>query len=208
MTWRSCKNHPDCFCYNCGEYNTVDNRKSITDFVRKTYYAYFGIKLGDQDKPWAPHVVCKTCVERFRQWTSGTRQSIGFGIPIVWREPKNHVDDCYFCSINVTGVNKKKRRSLSDKGFPSAIRPLAYSTDIPIPEFNKLHDLFIDEHSEEEQHDYKELTDADNDDKDFVCSSTPVLFDQQSPSDLIRYLSLSKESSEVLASPLKDRNLL
>ena len=68
----------------------------------------------------------------------------------------------------MTGVNKKKRKSLSDKGFPSAIRPLAYSTDIAIPEFNKLHDLFIDEHSEEEQHDYKELTDADNDDTLFA----------------------------------------
>ena len=69
MTSRSCKNHPDCFCYICGEYKTVDTRKSITDFVRKVYYAYFGMKLRDQDNPWVPHVVCKTCVERLRQWT-------------------------------------------------------------------------------------------------------------------------------------------
>ena len=103
MTSRSCKNHPDCFCYICGEWKTVDNRKSITNFVRKAYCAYFGIKLGDQDKSWAPLVVCKTCVEYLRQWTSGTRQSMGFEIPMVWREPTNHVDDCYFCSINVKG---------------------------------------------------------------------------------------------------------
>ena len=64
--------------------------------------------------------------------------------------------------------------------------------------FNKLPALFIDEHSDEEQHDYKELTDVDDDDRDFACSSTPVLFDQQDLSDLIRDLSLSKESSEVL----------
>ena len=57
MTSRSCKNHPDFLCYICGEYKTLDNRKSITDFVRKAYYAYQGIKLGDQDKPWVPHVV-------------------------------------------------------------------------------------------------------------------------------------------------------
>ena len=72
----------------------------------------------------------------------------------------------------------------------------------------KLPDLSLDEHSDEEQHDYKELTDVDDDDEDFACTSTPVLFDQQNPSDLIRGLSLSKESSEVLASRLKDRNLL
>ena len=91
---------------------------------------------------------------------------MGFGIPMVQREPANHVNDCYFFSINVTGVNKKKRKSLSYKSFPSAIRPVAHSTDIFIPEFNKLPDLFIDEHSDEEQHDYKEFTDVDDDYKD------------------------------------------
>ena len=177
MASRSCKNYPDCFCYICGEYKTVENRKSITDFKRKAYYAYFGIKLRGLDKPWAPHIVSKTCVERLRQWTSGIRQSMGFGISMIWREPTNHVDDCYFCSINVTRVNKKKRKSLSYKSFPSAIRPVAHSTDIPMLEFNKLPDLLIDEHSDKEQHDYKELTDVYDDDEDFGCSSTPVLCD-------------------------------
>ena len=129
---------------------------------------------------------------------------------MVWRKPTNHVDDCYFCPINVTGVNKKKRKSLSYKSFPSAIRPVAHSADILISE--KLPDLSIDKHSDEEQHDYKELADADDDDddddEDFACSSTSVLFDQQNLSDLIWDLSLSKASSEVLASRLKDRNLL
>ncbi|GFY01890.1 protein KIAA0100 [Trichonephila clavipes] len=35
---------------------------------KKVYFAYFGIKLGDQDKTWAPHVVCSLCVEELRQW--------------------------------------------------------------------------------------------------------------------------------------------
>ena len=51
MTPRSCKNHPDCFFYICGKYKTLDNRKSITNFVQKFYYGFFGIKLGGQDKP-------------------------------------------------------------------------------------------------------------------------------------------------------------
>ena len=133
---------------------------------------------------------------------------MGFGTPMVWREPTNHVDECYFCSINVTGVNKKKPKSLSYKSFPSAIRPVAHRPDIPISEFKKLPDLSIDEHSDEQQHDCKELTDVDDDEKDFACSSMPVVFDQINLSNLIRDLNLSKESSEVLASRLKDRNLL
>ena len=67
---------------------------------------------------------------------------------------------------------------MSCKGFPWAIWPVAHSTDIPIPEFNKLSNLFTDEHSDQEQHDYKELTAVDDDDEQFACSSTPVLFDQ------------------------------
>ena len=177
MASRSCKNHSDCFCYICGKYKTIDNKNSITDFVRKAYFAYFGIKLRDQDQQWAPHVVCKTCVERLRLWTSGTRQSMGFGIPMVWREPTNHVDDCYFCSINVTGVNEKKRKSSSYRSFPSAIRPVAHGADIPMPEFKNLLDLSIDENSEEEQHDYRELIDVNDDDKNCACPPIPVLFE-------------------------------
>ena len=111
------KNHPDCFCYICGEYKTADNRESTTNFVLKAYYAYFGIKLGEQEKSWARHVVCKICVECLRQWTIGTRQSMGFGIPMVWWEPANHIDDCYFCSRNVTGVNKKRCKSFELQKF-------------------------------------------------------------------------------------------
>ena len=63
---RSCANSPDAFCYICGEYTLKDQRKGITGFVKQSYFAYFDVKLGDQDKPWAPYKVCKTCVENLR----------------------------------------------------------------------------------------------------------------------------------------------
>ena len=50
----------------------------------------------------------------------------------------------------------------------------------------------------------KKLAGVDNNDEDFAWSFTPVLFDQQSLSDFISDLSLSKESSKVLAPRLKD----
>ena len=100
---------------------------------------------------------------------------------MVWREPTNHVDDWYFCSIKVTGVNRNKGKFLSYISFLSAIWPLAHGADIPMPEYKNIPDLSIDENSEEEQHDHRELTDVDDDDdKDFVCPPIPVLFDQQS----------------------------
>ena len=30
----------------------------ITDFVKRAYHPYFGVKFEDQDKPFAPHVSC------------------------------------------------------------------------------------------------------------------------------------------------------
>ena len=83
--------------------------------------------LGDQDKAWAPHIVCKQCVEHLGQWTKKDRKSLRFGIPMVWREPKNHFDDCYFCAVNTKGINRKNRNSLVSSSlqlgqFPTAMK--------------------------------------------------------------------------------------
>ena len=69
--------------------------------------AYFGVKIGDQDKTWAPHYVFQTCVEGLRRWSKSEQEAFRFGVPMVWREPKNHSDDCYFCSTGVHGFNLK-----------------------------------------------------------------------------------------------------
>ena len=52
-----------------------------------TYKAFFDMKLVDQGKSWAPHIVYKTCVETLRGWTNGQLQ-LKFAVPINWREPK------------------------------------------------------------------------------------------------------------------------
>jgi hypothetical protein len=48
---RSCLNHPDVFCYICGEYTLKSSRKPISEFVKRAYVSYFGVKLEDKDKP-------------------------------------------------------------------------------------------------------------------------------------------------------------
>ena len=58
-----CKNHPDYFCYICGNFTLPHQRKNINEFVKKAYLTYFGIKIGNQDKTWLPHKVCNTCLE-------------------------------------------------------------------------------------------------------------------------------------------------
>ena len=80
---RSCLNHPDIFCYICNSYVSKEQRKPISAFVKRAYFTYFGVRVGDQDIQWAPQIACKTCVEHLRQWINGKRRSLQFGVPMV-----------------------------------------------------------------------------------------------------------------------------
>jgi hypothetical protein len=127
------------------------------------------MKLGDQGKSWAPHKVCSVCVEELRQWSNGKKTSFGFGVPMTWREPRNHSDDCYFCSCNVKGYNKKKGKDIFYPNLPSAIRPVPHGPGIPVPvPPDILEDTPVD----------SDKDDADSD-QDFQCdpsSTEPQLF--------------------------------
>ncbi len=199
---RSCRNKPDVFCYICGEYTLSVDRKSITRFVKRAYQAYFEIKLGDQDKSWAPHTVCKTCVEYLRRWTKGAKTSLKFGIPMVWREPSDHISDCYFCAINTTGMNRKNRNSLQYPDLPSARRPVAHCEEIPVPACRELPD------SDDEATTADEADEGGNTEEEYEAQDGPQPFSQCELNDLVRDLGLSKTSSELLASRLKEKNLL
>ena len=76
---------------------------NVRDFTKRAYEAYFGMKLGEQDKSWTPPKVCKQCTETLRFWTQGRARSMRCGVFTVWREPKNHHEDCYFCVVDMTG---------------------------------------------------------------------------------------------------------
>ena len=78
-TNRACKNNPDVFCYICGKFIKVSNRKKIDELVDSFYHACFGKKLGDQDKSWAHHhIVCKTCFKHLHQRKNGKCNSLKF----------------------------------------------------------------------------------------------------------------------------------
>ena len=99
----------------------------------------------------APHIVCKACVENLRKWTNGTLASLRFGVPMVWREPKNHFDDCYFCLVDLKGFNRFKKNSWNYPDLESARLPVPHCEEVPVPEFSDLPDISMgyDEFHEE-----------------------------------------------------------
>lgn len=70
MPPRKCVNSPDSLCFIKREFMVKKQQSNITDFG-KVYFVYFKLKLGDQDKVWAPHKVCKRCVEDLHNWSKG-----------------------------------------------------------------------------------------------------------------------------------------
>ena len=109
---RKCKNKGDSFCYICGIYTLTRQRQNISLFVKRAYKAYFHVPLDDQEKKWAPHIVCHNCEEMLRKCTKGKRKGLPFGISMVWREPKEHLTDCYFCLVNTRDIGKKPAKYL------------------------------------------------------------------------------------------------
>lgn len=138
---RSCINNPDTFCYICGTYVIKKFRKPLTAFVKKAYFDYFNIKIKELTVPWLPKIVCKLCVEHLRQWASGKRAHLKYSVPMIWSEPKNHLDDCYFCVVKLHGINRKKmtypdlttaRRPIPNSNYTMGVQQSDLSdTDMP-----------------------------------------------------------------------------
>ena len=203
---RTCVNHPNNFCYICGDVTLKSQRKPINSVVRKAYELYFSCKIGDQDKSWAPHICCASCFTLLTGWLKGTRH-MPFAIPTIWREPKDHLTDCYFCMTKISGITAKIRHTVKYPKIPSVIRPVAHSTELPIPTAPLSWSLDDDDEEAEAVEDSPNT--KSDEDVEFPClSSQPLLVNQSRLNDLVRDFNLSKNQAEMLSSRLKEWNLL
>ena len=89
--------------------------------------------INDQDKAWAPHVICGSCRSNVKGWSRGSEKVMSFAVPRVWRKPKNHHDDCYFCMINISKYRKVSgRRAMTYPSISSLIAPVPHSEILPV----------------------------------------------------------------------------
>ena len=199
-------NQPNLFCYVCGAFTPKRQQRKVTALVKTSYYHYFGCKLCDQDKKWAPHVCCQSCCNGLRDWFSGRRSSMPFAVPMIWREPRDHITDCYFCLTKVSGFSSKNKSNIEYPSLDSAIRPVPHSAELPIPTPPVSKQLLSssDESSTDSDEDVDELHDT----YEACTSNDPHLISQTELNDLVRDLNLSKQQSELLASRLQQWNLV
>jgi len=119
---RKCVNNSDNFRYICGEVTFTSRKCSITSTTKKAYFLDFGCKVGDQDKKWAQHVCCTMCSSKRNAWVNRKRRRLPFGVSVVWRVPRNHSTDCYFCMVPPIQnyMSMKKKSTLEYPNIPSA----------------------------------------------------------------------------------------
>jgi len=120
-----------------------------------------------------------------------------FAIPRIWREPTNHLTDCYFYMVDVSHYRKSKdKKSIVYPSIPSSIAPVPHCKDLPIPKPPMLESISSASGSEEEGRD------ADFDEAS--TSKEPHFPNQQEMDDLIRSMGITKENAELLTSRLKE----
>ena len=54
---------------------------------------------------------------------------------MVWREPRDHITDCYFCLTNVKGYTGKTRNPITCPHVSSVTRPVPHTDDASKPRF-------------------------------------------------------------------------
>ncbi|KAM5148081.1 uncharacterized protein ACMZJ9_011741 [Mantella aurantiaca] len=210
MASRGCLRSADAFCYVCGHFIKTRARKYSVKACRKmceAYKAYFGMPVGDQDKSWAPHVICEYCKKTLEGWYRGEKRAMKFAIPRIWREPTDHSNNCYFCMVEPTKRRTGKNApQIVYPDLPSSIAPVPHCPQLPVPtpptrDRSSSGDNSKSD-SEEDTGDLEcDFTDADDEKR-------PYFPNQKDINDLIRDLGLTKSNAELLTSRLKQWNLL
>ncbi|GBM20775.1 hypothetical protein AVEN_30025-1 [Araneus ventricosus] len=141
-------------------------------------------------------------------WLKGFRH-MPFALPMVWREPKNHSTDCYFCLTDISGLTSHSRHTVVYPNLPSAIRPVTHSSELSIPKPTETWSL---DDNDDIVPNSVVVKEAEDDQvpmyADVQTSPMPHLISRSDLNDLVRDLNLSKNQSELLASRLKEWNLL
>ena len=120
-------------------------------------------------------------------------------MPMVQREGKDHIMDCYFCMINLKGINCKNKQHVQYLYVLSAI-PHGPNLPVSEPDGNM-------EYSSDSEHNDMIVfigDDAYKPEED----NQPVPLTQAELNDLTQDLNLSKESAQLLGSCLKEKHLL
>lgn len=125
-------------------------------------------------------------------------------MPTIWRRPFCHATDCYFCLTKVKQQGRHK--TVEYPQVASMTKPVPHSSSVPYPVYPKRKRApSVESTVTKSEEEFKEECEEDF---EVELERNPKLFTQSEFNDLVRDLDLSKEKSELLASRLKEHNML
>nr|CAI5847475.1 unnamed protein product [Callosobruchus analis] len=131
-----------------------------------------------------------------------------FGIPRIWREPTNHISDCFFRVIDLNTYKKKSnRKNIAYPRLPSTSAPVVHSELLPVPLPPGISENSMNSESCLEQIETENSDECDKN-PEYIPEDEPRLVNQQRLNDFVRDLDLTKEEAEILGSRVMEWNLL
>ena len=121
---------------------------------------------------------------------------------MLWSEQTNHVNDCYFCAAEVRGLDRRNRDTWKYPVVESARLPRPHSDAVPVPVYREPGADFV------EQLPAGRESTSESEESDQPEEFSPSKFDQKELNDLVRDPRLPKDAAELLASRLREKNLL
>ena len=134
-----------------------------------------------------------------------------FAVPMVWRNPTNHISDWYFCMTPPVskGLSRKKKHGIQYPNISSAIRPVPHGEILPVPKAPEKYTIDSDKQEIESSASSSEFRMSSQESYTASCiSHEPHFISQNELNDLVRDLELCKTKSELLGSRLQQWNLL
>lgn len=173
--------------------------------ICEAYKAYFGVPVGDQDKPWAPHFTCEHYKKILEGWYRGEKRVMKFAIPRIWREPTDHSSNCYFCMVDPSKRRiGKSATPVMYPDIPSSIALVPHCPELPIPTTPDWNQPSSGDSSKSDSE--EDIADPDYNFTDAVEERKPYFPNQNELDDLIRNLGLTESNAELLTSRLKQWN--
>nr|CAI5833486.1 unnamed protein product [Callosobruchus analis] len=109
-----------------------------------------------------------------------------------WREPTNHILDCFFCVTDLKTYKKKSNpKNIAYPDLPSTSAPVLHCELLPVPLPPGISENFMEQIETENSDEYDK-------DPEYIPEDEPRLINQQTLNDLVRDLCLTKEKSEIL----------
>jgi len=101
-----------------------------THTAKQADYLYFACHVADVGNSWVPQLRRITCNVNLIKWVKG-KNSMPPAVPIIWRGPISHLEDCYFCLTKIED-SKKSKVKIQYPSVPTAKNPVVHGEEQPI----------------------------------------------------------------------------